>query len=249
MLSNSDAPDHLATGHTGPVLTLNVQMSLYDTNLAEFLSPEPQPTPPNVLQHCFHPYISLELLTNIISGVEYLHAQGVVHRDLKPANIFLSVSTSKIPPSGSLDLSTCHSCPPRDCVYITPRIGDFGLVAALGEGCFTADTAAKPVGTEFYRPPGGDARVSEKLDVYALGVVCFELLHRFSTRMERAETLTKLRRGQYPDGFTKRTTPEVQELITGMVNPDEGKRLTCDDVKYRLREILDKWHSEEGDGV
>jgi translation initiation factor 2-alpha kinase 3 len=248
MLSNSDAPNHfLASLGNGPALTLNVQMSLYDTNLADFLSPQPSPTPANVLQHCFHPCISLELLANIISGVEYLHAQGVVHRDLKPANIFLSLSTSKIPPSGSLDLSTCQVCPSRDCVYITPRIGDFGLVAALGEGCFTVDTTAKPVGTEFYRPEGADARVSEKLDVFALGVVFFETLQRFSTRMERAETLTRLRQGEYPDKFADRVGPEVQDLISSMIQRDEEKRLTCEDVKHRLRKIIGNWPSDEKD--
>lgn len=244
MLSNSDAPNRFLTGlGGGPALTLNVQMSLYDTNLADFLS-QPSPASANVLQHCFHPCISLELLANIISGVEYLHAQGVVHRDLKPANIFLAVSTSKIPPSGSLDLSTCHGCAPRDCVYITPRIGDFGLVAALGEDSFTADTTVKPVGTELYRPEEADAKISEKLDVFALGVVCFEMLHKFSTRMERVETLARLRHGKYPDKFADRVGTDVQEMIASMVQPDEEKRLTCEEVKNSLRRILDRLHSD-----
>lgn len=237
ILSNSDAPNRLVpTITTGPVLTLNIQMSLYDTSLAAFLSSEQLP---GALHHCFHTCISLELLANIISGVEYLHAQGVVHRDMKPGNVFMALSTSRIPPTGSIDVSTCRSCPSRKSTHVTPRIGDFGLVAALGDRCFTTNTISKPVGTEFYRPEVGDSKISEKLDVFALGVIAFEMLEKFSTRMERAEALTRLRRGKFPDNFADRVGAEVQELISHMVQADEEKRPTCEDVKHQLRKITE----------
>lgn len=243
MLSNSDIPSHMvSTRSTGPILTLNVQMSLYDTNLAAFLNEEqvsfrekPQ------LHHCFHSCVSLELLSNIIAGVEYLHAQGVVHRDMKPANVFLSLSTSRIPPSGSINLSSCKPCPQRECVYVTPRIGDFGLVAALGDKCLVSDAAAKPVGTEFYRPEGGDATISEKLDVFALGVVGFEMLRKFDTRMERVDALVNLRRGKFPPKFTEKIGSqgeEIRDLISKMVDVDEKKRPTCEDVQSELGSIV-----------
>lgn len=240
MVSHSDVPNQLVTARTnGPVLTLNVQMSLYDTNLAAYISSEPAPISANHLEHCFHPCISMELLSSIVSGVEYLHDQGVVHRDLKPANVFLALSASKKPPTGSINLSSCHHCPSRECLHVTPRIGDFGLVAALGNECFDADTAAKPVGTEFYRPEGGDVRVSEKLDVFALGVVAFEMLCKFSTRMERIDALTRLRRGQYPDGFAESVGSNIQDLIGCMVHADETKRSSCDEVKQNLQRIIE----------
>jgi translation initiation factor 2-alpha kinase 3 len=203
-------------------LTLNVQMSLYDSNLAAFLSNEQ--APPN---HCFHPCISLELLDNIVSGVHYLHSRGVVHRDLKPANVFLSLSTDRYPPAGSVNLSSCHTCPVRECLHITPRIGDFGLVAAVGDSC------AKPVGTEFYRPPNG-GKTSEKLDVFALGVVAFELLQHFGTRMERIDALTKLRRGELSGNLEE----NVQALVGGMVAMDEEERLGCEAVRAETEKIV-----------
>jgi translation initiation factor 2-alpha kinase 3 len=240
MMSHSDVPNQLVTARAnGPVLTLNVQMSLYDTNLAAYISSEPAPMSVNHLQHCFHPCISMELLSSIVSGVEYLHDQGVVHRDLKPANVFLALSTSKKPPTGSINLSSCHHCPSREGQHVTPRIGDFGLVAALGNECLDSDTVAKPVGTEFYRPEGGDVRVSEKLDVFALGVVAFEMLCKFSTRMERIDALTRLRRGHYPDGFAESVGSEVLHLISCMVHADENKRSSCDEVKQVLQTIIE----------
>ncbi|RMZ68936.1 pek kinase [Pyrenophora seminiperda CCB06] len=242
MMSNSDAPCHLVQNRSlGPVLTLNVQMSLCETNLAAYLSSDQtvSVTSPTS-QHCFHPCISLELLNSIVSGVEYLHAQGVVHRDLKPANIFLSLSTAHYPPYGSVDVSCCKPCPKRECLHITPRIGDFGLVAALGDSCTPSDAFVKPVGTEFYRPQTSSG-VTQKLDVFALGVVAFEMLQRFGTRMERIEALSGLRRGILPDSLAENLGymgTEVQQLVGDMVQADEQKRLSCDQVKSEIGKLV-----------
>lgn len=223
-------------------------MSLYENDLAAFLAGTSDPC------HCFHECVSLELLAQIVAGVEYLHTQGVVHRDLKPANVFLSITSSAISPFGSVDLSTCQSCPPRDTVHVTPRIGDFGLVAALGDGCTTAEFV-KPVGTEFYRPEAGN--ISEKLDVYALGIVGFEMLQRFSTSkfvslilfcpsrlltggigMERVDALTRLRKGDSLNGLEFESKTSCRALIAAMTHPEDEKRCSCDEVKKRIKNIV-----------
>jgi translation initiation factor 2-alpha kinase 3 len=243
MISNSDVPRHLIQSQSlGPVLTLNVQMSLCETNLAAFLSSDQHaPTIQTIEQHCFHPCVSLELLDNIVSGVEYLHAQGVVHRDLKPANVFLSLSRARHPPYGSVDVSSCKSCPKRSCLHMTPRIGDFGLVAALSDSCTASDGFTKPaVGTEFYRPQASSG-VNEKLDIFALGVVAFEMVQKFSTRMERIAALTELRRGVFPDGFAQSLGDvgiDVQNLISDMMRGDEGNRLGCDEVRGEIGKLV-----------
>jgi translation initiation factor 2-alpha kinase 3 len=238
MVSDSDVPRHLIQSQSlGPVLTLNVQMSLCDSNLAAFLTSASSAQ--TTSQHCFHPCVSLELLNNIVAGVDYLHLRGVVHRDLKPANIFLSFSTDRSPPYGSVDMSTCKHCPKRDCMHMTPRIGDFGLVAALTDSCTLSD-AYKPVGTEFYRPQTSGG-ISEKLDVFALGVVAFEMLRKFGTRMERIAALTELRRGLFPENFAQSlgdVGTDVQQLIGEMVQADEQKRLSCDQVKNVIGKLV-----------
>jgi len=233
MVTDSDISQHIMRKHNptgGPVLILNVQMSLYESNLATFLTSEQ-----NSPGHCFHVCISLEILNKIMKGVEYLHDGGVVHRDLKPANIFLGLSTARSPPAGSVNLSSCSLCKDRQYIYVTPKIGDFGLVAALG------DAASKPVGTELYRP-AVPSNVSGKLDVYALGVVAFEMLHKFGTHMERIESLMKLRHGEFPENFVsscdKALATKIKEMVGSMIAPDDDGRWTCEEVRKKIAEIV-----------
>lgn len=178
-----DVPTVTIGGKDSAVLTLRIQMSVHPMTLSDFLVP---PHPDSLLpRHCFHISSSLCLLLAILHGIDYLHSEGVVHRDMKPDNIFLNVRRSKTCAPGYVDVTTCKQCDnlQDDHVFINPRIGDFGLVTKISNcsGLPRADAAAvKAVGTEFYQPPRCNV-VDEKVDVYALGVIAFELLWPLKT--------------------------------------------------------------------
>ncbi|KAI5278954.1 hypothetical protein KEM54_004407, partial [Ascosphaera aggregata] len=156
----------------------------------------------------------------ILDGVEYLHSIGMVHRDLKPANIFLSHSTVNAPircpqcigksKDGFLTYNT-----PRigDFGLVAEITRKHETPTSSTEASENSNKRRqqRPVGTEFYRPPlvptsaranspysaeGGtsssSSMVDESLDVYALGVILFELLYKFDTRMERMFVLSSL---------------------------------------------------------
>lgn len=87
----------------------------------------------------------------IVSALKMSHGQGVLHRDLKPGNVFL-----------------CHDG--------SVKVGDFG-VAKMAEG-MDLTQAGMMLGTPAYLAPERIAGqpASESTDVYAVGVILYELL-------------------------------------------------------------------------
>ncbi|THW15132.1 kinase-like protein [Aureobasidium pullulans] len=239
-----------------PSLALHIQMSLYSMTLSDFMSPTTYPIASNdiaSLRHCFHAHSSLEILSSIIEGVEYLHSEGIVHRDLKPGNIFLAVREGSKPPPGALSLSTCTSCHATDSTRpfnVSICIGDFGLVSAIARPeDEVPSTAAKAVGTEIYRPYTVTRDNHPSLDVYALGIIAFELLHPFGTRMERHEMLHKLKKGEISDELDKEVGCEgMGEWIRGMVGASESCCPGWEELRGELGDLLEKCKGLEGKG-
>src|SRR4051794_26126147 len=101
------------------------------------------------------PARALHIVRQLLAGMAHAHAQGIVHRDLKPENLILT-------DEAGLDDHL--------------RILDFGL-AKLRDG--PAMTAGMAVGTPSYMSPeqtGADGAIDARTDLYAVGVVLFELL-------------------------------------------------------------------------
>ena len=65
----------------------------------------------------------VDLLKQILGGLDYAHNQGVVHRDIKPSNILLASDSEDL----SVPLASLSG------KKITPKITDFGLVRLAGE--------------------------------------------------------------------------------------------------------------------
>ncbi|MEZ6056527.1 MAG: serine/threonine-protein kinase [Planctomycetaceae bacterium] len=88
-------------------------------------------------------------LKGIAGGVGYLHSRGLVHRDLKPANVFSGEGTIKV--------------------------GDVGLSKFITHSRRSAQTQS--VGTVYYMAPEvAKGRYGKEVDVYALGVMLYEML-------------------------------------------------------------------------
>ncbi|HEY3244067.1 MAG TPA: serine/threonine-protein kinase, partial [Phycisphaerae bacterium] len=122
----------------------------------------------------------LGLVVKLCEAVQHAHQKGVIHRDLKPANILVV-----------------------DPLIPQPKILDFGIARATD-----ADVAAATlqtgvgqfVGTVQYMSPeqatGDSGQVDTRSDVYALGVVSFELLS-----------------GRLPHDLAGKTIPQALRII------------------------------------
>jgi serine/threonine protein kinase/histidyl-tRNA synthetase len=87
-----------------------------------------------------------------------------------------------------------------------------------------ASDATGVCGTHFYIAPEiaqGDTNYDERVDIYSVGIIAFEVWHPFSTAMERVTLLRDLReRGTMPVEF-ERSNPAAAALIRALlaVNP------------------------------
>ncbi len=93
-----------------------------------------------------------QLLQRLAPALDMAHARGMVHRDLKPDNILLDE-------------------------FGHPAITDFGLVKLLSASMPTK--SGRVMGTPHYMSPEqgrGESNIDHRTDIYALGVILFQLL-------------------------------------------------------------------------
>ncbi|MDB5313506.1 MAG: hypothetical protein JWO38_7708, partial [Gemmataceae bacterium] len=152
------------TGEIGPVCFIATAFCPGQT-LADWLDRQAFPVP--VRQ-------AARLVAQLGEAVQHAHDRGVLHRDLKPNNVILQETkvdpNDQGPPPGA--------CPLRGDHYV-PRVVDFGLAKLAERG--PSETASRQIlGTPKYMAPeqaqGRHEDVGPQADVYALGVILYELL-------------------------------------------------------------------------
>ncbi|HEY2785488.1 MAG TPA: serine/threonine-protein kinase, partial [Fimbriiglobus sp.] len=103
----------------------------------------------------------LELFLPVCRAIQHAHQKGVIHRDIKPSNLLVTLYDS----------------------HPVPKVIDFGIAKAVGSAF--ADHSvytgfAQLVGTPMYMSPEQAEMTAQdvdtRADVYALGVVLYELL-------------------------------------------------------------------------
>lgn len=161
-----------------------------------------------------------ELMWQTASGLEALHKAGVVHRDLKPENILLT-------PEGEV------------------KISDFGLVRLRG-----ASTLTQPgmmVGTPKYIAPEyiETGECDHRADIYALGVIAYELLCGVPPYEGAASLKQALERIRTPPKPIAERAPQVPAELAQIVETAMAFQVTrryqsVSDLRADLERFLSK---------
>ncbi|MCG3132022.1 MAG: Serine/threonine-protein kinase PknD [Phycisphaerae bacterium] len=143
----------------------------------------------------------LRIIEQLCLAVGHAHTKGVIHRDLKPGNILVT-------PDG------------------TPKVLDFGIArAADAEDGHTLTHTGHPLGTPAYMSPEqieGSSDIDTRTDVYALGVILFELL--------TGVTPLQARSGKNP------SVPEIRKWMAEANPPKPSSLFTGGDAPLRAGE-------------
>jgi eukaryotic-like serine/threonine-protein kinase len=104
------------------------------------------------------PLRALALVEPVLSALAHAHRAGLIHRDVKPENVLIATD----PDSGASRI----------------KVADFGLAKAVSADTQHTATGGVLIGTVSYLAPElvVDGRSDARADVYAVGVLLYELL-------------------------------------------------------------------------
>ena len=154
---------------------------------------------------------AIRLLRELADALAYAHAQGVVHRDLKPENVLLSGG---------------HAV-----------VADFGIAKAVAvatqqvrEDVSALTATGVSLGTPAYMAPEqavGDRNTDHRADLYALGVIAYEVLagaHPFGARTAQGLVAAHLTEAPTPLGIRR---PDVPPALAALVTQLLAKEPTA----------------------
>jgi serine/threonine protein kinase len=178
----------------------------------------------------------LRLFTQVCQAVQHAHQKGIIHRDLKPSNILVTVKDDRP----------------------LPKVIDFGVAKAT-QARLTEKTLFTQfhqlIGTPAYMSPEqaglGSLDVDTRSDIYALGVLLYELLTDrtpFDTQkiLERGydAILRAIREEEPPKPSTRLKTMQAGELTATaqnrQSNPPKLVHLIRGDLDWIVMKTLEK---------
>jgi serine/threonine protein kinase/tetratricopeptide (TPR) repeat protein len=187
------------------------------------------------------------VMAQVADGLDHAHRHGVIHRDLKPSNIMLG----KIQGVGSREsgVSADNSpLPTPDSRFAAPQafVMDFGL-ARREDGDIRMTVEGLVLGTPAYmsseQARGENSRVTERSDVYGMGVILYELLtgevpFRGAARMILHQIIHDEPRP--PRRLDDKIPRDLETIALKCMAKEPGRRYaTAGDLAADLRRYLD----------
>lgn len=142
---------------------------------------------------------ALNYFVQIALALKHVHARRILHRDLKSQNVFLTKSG-------------------------IVKVGDFGIAKTLSS---SLDMARTQIGTPYYLSPEicCDKPYNKKSDVWALGVMLYELLalNLPFTAPSLPALVTRILTGS-PPPLPPKISPESRALVAQLLQRDPKAR-------------------------
>lgn len=167
--------------------------------------------------------MALEIGRSIAATLDYLHSRGQVHLDLKPDNILFRK-------------------PAAVGEQVEPVLIDFGIARDIGQGGLEARTAqyAPPERMRQDQPPEA-MRPQPSMDIYALGVILYEMLTGqipFKGR-SRSGLTSEIVRGDVrpPSRQRREVNDELDKLVAQMMHKEPAQRPAAVEVAVRMEDI------------
>ena len=157
-----------------------------------------------------------EIFYKCLSGLDYIHKEGIVHRDIKLQNLFLDDN-------------------------FNVKIGDFNISAVINDNAAKkfADKEEQvenlmntntTLGSPLYQAPEIGKRIyDQKVDIYSMGVSFYELCFGHVPNNKKFDF--------NDDGFYSK---EIKEFIRAMIDEDENKRPTCNEAMAYAKDFFIK---------
>eukprot|EP01083_Nonionella_stella_P109635 319892_1 len=177
----------------------------------------------------------------ILEGLAYIHEHDIIHRDLKPTNIFINANdeirigdfglatfnTQDTSTSNMLGGMPKNNLTALNLLELTSGIGTLlyispeqsGFVSLQRKSTDSEIDSSKSVATSV----GKEFKYDAKVDMYALGIIFFEMWYPFSTAHERVKVIKDLRHGIFPEDFKATHTRQVQ-IIEWCLKEDPAER-------------------------
>lgn len=166
------------------------------------------------------------VFNEIVDGLAYIHAKGLIHRNLNPDNIFIN-SKGEI------------------------KIGEFGVATVMIDqnktdsikGTLRSESSSnllrqlerfsknfeginnKNINTLYKAPETNkNAKYDNKADVYSVGVILYELLNRYRTSHEKIKQIELLKSTNKVTEMFAAKYPLQSAMIEALISPDPAKR-------------------------
>ncbi len=149
---------------------------------------------------------TVRILRDVVSALAYAHSFGVIHRDIKPDNVLISGGVAVVTDFGVAKAVSASSASSTDTALTS-------LGMALGTPAYMAPEQAS-----------GDAQTDHRADIYALGVMSYEMLTGRTPFLGRSTQATLAAHVLETPEHVDRLRPAVSPMLASLVMSCLAKR-------------------------